>query len=206
MPEPRQIAPAAGKLGVLLPGLGAVSSTLIAGVLSARQSGAAPIGSVSQMARIRLGKRSEGRNPLIREFVPLASLDDLVFGGWDPISSNALEAARTAGVLEEGDLSTISSELEGIVPMEAGFGQGWVSRLDGVRVKNITSKWDQAMAIIDDIATFKAENGCDRLVMVWCGSTEAYQEPSDVHVSVAAFEQGLKDDDPNISPSQIYAY
>src|SRR6187551_3797197 len=176
MPEARDVAPATGTLGVLLPGLGAVASTFIAGVMTARRSGEAPIGSVSQMAHIRLGARGEGRNPLIRDFVPLASLDDLVFGGWDPISPNALEAARTAGVLEEGDLNTISSELEGIVPMEAVFDQRWVSRLDGVRVKNIASKWDQALAVIDDIATFKAENGCDRLVMVWCGSTEAYQE------------------------------
>ncbi len=148
----RQIAPATGKLGVLTPGMGAVSSTFIAGVLAARQGLKPPIGSITQMAHIRLGTKEQNRNPLIREFVPLASLDDLVFGGWDPISSNALEAARTAGVLEEGDLSTISSELEGIVPMEAVFDQRWVSRLDGVRVKNIASKWDQALAVIDDIA------------------------------------------------------
>jgi myo-inositol-1-phosphate synthase len=202
----RQIAPATGKLGVLTPGMGAVASTFIAGVLAARQGLHAPIGSITQMAHIRLGTKEENRNPLIREFVPLASLDDLVFGGWDPISPNALEAARTAGVLTTEDLNAISSELEAVVPMEAVFDQRWVSRLDGVRVKHIDSKWDQAMAVIDDIATFKAENGCDRLVMVWCGSTEAYQEPSEVHVSVAAFEQGLRDNDANISPSQIYAY
>ena len=119
-----------------------------------------------------------------------------MFGGWDPISPNALEAARTAGVLEDRrPRRDLAAELEAIVPMEAVFDQRWVSRLDGVRVKNIDSKWDQAMALIDDIATFKAENGCDRLVMVWCGSTEAYQEPSAVHASVAAFEQGLKDND-----------
>ncbi len=202
----RQIAPAAGRLGVLTPGMGAVASTFIAGVIAAREGLKPPIGSVSQMAHIRLGKREDGRNPLIREFVPLALLDDLVFGGWDPISPNALEAARTAGVLEGADLNAISGELEGVVPMEAVFDQRWVSRLDGVRVKEIPNKWDQAMALIDDIARFKAENDCDRLVMVWCGSTEAYQEPSAVHTSVAAFEQGLKDDDANISPSQIYAY
>src|SRR6185312_11435031 len=121
MPRARQVAPAAGKLGVLLPGLGAVSSTVIAGVETARQTGAVPIGSVSQMARIRLGARSEGRNPLIRDFVPLAGLDDLVFGGWDPISPNALEAARTAGVLEERDLAPVSSQLEGVVAMDAVF-------------------------------------------------------------------------------------
>jgi myo-inositol-1-phosphate synthase len=186
--------------------MGAVATTFIAGVIAARQGLKPPIGSISQMAHIRLGTKEEDRNPLIREFVPLADLDDLVFGGWDPISPNALEAARTAGVLNGQDLSTISSDLEGIVPMEAVFDQRWVSKLEGVRVKEIPNKWDQAMALIEDIANFKAENDCDRLVMVWCGSTEAYQEPSDVHASVAAFEQGLRDSDPNISPSQIYAY
>ncbi len=202
----RQIAPATGKLGVLTPGMGAVASTFIAGVIAARQGIAAPIGSVSQMAHIRLGKKDEGRNPLIREFVPLAELDDIVFGGWDPISPNVMEAAKTSGVLEGKDLDRISAELEGIVPMEAVFDQKWVSRLEGVRVKDIDNKWDQAMALIDDINTFRTENDCDRLVMVWCGSTEAYQEPSAVHETVATFEQGLKDDDDNISPSQIYAY
>jgi myo-inositol-1-phosphate synthase len=202
----RQIAPASGRLGVLTPGMGAVASTFIAGVIAARQGLKPPIGSISQMAHIRLGTKEDERNPLINEFVPLAQLDDIVFGGWDPISPNALEAARTAGVLEGEDLNAISSELEGIVPMDAVFDQRWVSKLDGVRVKDVPNKLDQAMALIDDIASFKAENDCDRLVMVWCGSTEAYQEPSAVHTSVAAFEQGLKDDDANISPSQIYAY
>jgi len=202
----REIAPATGRLGVLTPGMGAVASTFIAGVIAARQGLKPPIGSISQMAHIRLGTRDENRNPMIREFVPLAELDDLVFGGWDPISSNALEAARTSGVLENDDLNAISSELEAIVPMEAVFDQRWVSKLDGVRVKPIANKWEQALALIDDIARFKRDNECDRLVMVWCGSTEAYHEPSAVHASVATFEQGLKDDDPNISPSQIYAY
>ncbi len=206
MTSPRDIAPASGRLGVLTPGLGAVASTFIAGVIAARQGLQPPIGSITQMAHIRLGSKEEDRNPRIREFVPLAELDDLVFGGWDPISPNALEAARTAGVLNDSDLSTISSELEGIVPMDAVFDQRWVSKLDGVRVKDIANKWDQAMALIDDINLFREENDCDRLVMVWCGSTEAYQEPSAVHDSVAAFEQGLKDNDDNISPSQIYAY
>ena len=202
----RTIAPATGRLGVLTPGMGAVASTFIAGVIAARQGIKPPIGSISQMAHLRLGTKEAGRNPLIREFVPLADLDDLVFGGWDPISPNVMEAARTAGVLEAGDLSQISSDLESIVPMEAVFDQRWVSKLEGVRVKDETNKWDQAMALIDDIARFREEEGCDRLVMVWCGSTEAYQEPSDVHASVAAFEEGLKNSDENISPSQIYAY
>ncbi len=202
----RTIAPATGRLGVLTPGVGAVASTFIAGVIAARQGLKPPIGSITQMAHIRLGTREEGRNPRIRDFVPLAELDDLVFGGWDPISPNALEAARTAGVLDSADLSAISKDLESVIPMEAVFDQRWVSRLEGVRVKKIANKWDQAMALMDDIARFREENDCDRLVMVWCGSTEAYQEPSAVHASVAAFEEGLKNDDDNISPSQIYAY
>jgi len=202
----RNIAPATGKLGVLTPGMGAVSSTFMAGVLAARQGLNTPIGSLTQLAHIRLGTRDENRNPLIREFVPLAKLDDLVFGGWDPISPNALEAARTAGVLEGSDLSSISGELEGITAMDAVFDKRWVSRLDGIRVKDITSKWDQAQALIADIENFRIENECDRLVMVWCGSTEAYQEASEVHDSVAAFEAGLKANDDNISPSQIYCY
>src|SRR5580704_14205133 len=160
MPKPHQIAPATGKLGVLLPGLGAVSSTFIAGVLTSRRTGEAPIGSVSQMAHIRLGERSEGRNPLIRDFVPLASLDDLVFGGWDPLSANALEAARTSGVLEESDLAAISAEMEGIVAMDAVFDRTWVSRLDGFRVKTGENKMELAEALMADIERFRSENGC----------------------------------------------
>ena len=206
MTEKLSIAPASGRLGVLTPGLGAVATTFIAGVIAARRGLAVPIGSVSQMAHIRLGRREEGRNPLIRDFVPLADLDDLVFGGWDPISSNVLEAARTCGVLEEKDIAPVSSELEGIVAMDAVFDNRWVKKLDGKRVKNLDSKWDQAQALMAEIEKFRVENECDRLVMVWCGSTEAFQEASEVHESVASFEAGLKSNDENIAPSQIYAY
>jgi myo-inositol-1-phosphate synthase len=206
MPGPRQIAPPTGRLGVLLPGLGAVASTVIAGVETARRTGAVPIGSVSQMAHIRLGARSEGRNPLIRDFVPLASLEDLVFGGWDPISANALEAARTAGVLEERDIAPVSSQLEGVVAMDAVFDRDWVKKLDGFRVKRGADKMALAEALMNDIERFRTESGCDRLVMVWCGSTEAYREPGAVHQSLAAFEAGLGANDVGISPSQIYAY
>ena len=206
MTEKLSIAPASGRLGVLTPGLGAVATTFIAGVIAARRGLAVPIGSVSQMAHIRLGRREEGRNPLIRDFVPLADLDDLVFGGWDPISSNVLEAARPCGVLEDKDIAPVSSELEGIVAMDAVFDNRWVKKLDGKRVKNLDSKWDQAQALIADIEKFRVENECDRLVMVWCGSTEAFQEASEVHESVASFEAGLKSNDENIAPSQIYAY
>ncbi len=206
MDKPLSIAPATGRLGVLTPGLGAVASTFIAGVIAARNGLAVPIGSVTQMAHIRLGQRAKDRNPLIRDFVPLAGLDDLVFGGWDPISANVLEAARTCGVLEERDLAPLSAELEGIVAMDAVFDQRWVKKLDGTRVKPATSKWDQAQALVEDIERFRSENDCERLVMVWCGSTEAYQEPSAVHASVESFETGLRSGDENISPSQIYAY
>ena len=206
MTEKLSITPASGRLGVLTPGLGAVATTFIAGVIAARQGLAAPIGSVSQMAHIRLGKREEGRNPLIRDFVPLAGLDDLVFGGWDPISSNVLEAARTCGVLDEKDIAPVSSELEGIVAVDAVFDNSWVKKLDGKRVKNLDSKWDQAQALMEDIEKFRIDNECDRLVMVWCGSTEAFQEASAVHESVDSFEAGLKSNDENIAPSQIYAY
>ena len=200
------IAPATGRLGVLTPGLGAVASTFIAGVLAARQGLAAPIGSLTQMAHIRLGERSEGRNPLIKDFAPLAGLDDLVFGAWDPISANALDAARTCGVLEEKDLAPISAELEGITAMDAVFDQRWVKKLEGHRVKEGASTMALAEALIADIERFRADNDCERVVMVWCGSTEAYQEVSDVHLSIEAFEAGLRDSDPNIAPSQVYAY
>jgi myo-inositol-1-phosphate synthase len=206
MAQPLDITPASGKLGILTPGMGAVASTAYAGVLAARRGLAAPIGSLTQMAHIRLGRREEQRNPLIRDFVPLATLDDLVFGGWDPISPNALEAARTAGVLEERDLAPISSDLESVVAMPAVFDQRWVKRLEGVRVKSGGSKYDLAVQLVEDIERFRAEHGCDRLVMVWCGSTEAYQEPSEVHDSVESFEAGMRADDVNISPSQLYAW
>ncbi len=190
-----------------MPGLGAVASTVIAGVMAARNGTVAPIGSLSQMGRIQTDPENLGTaKPLIKDFAPIAQLDDLVFGGWDPISHNALEAAEVANVLNGPDLAAISAELEGVVAMDAVFDQKWVSRLEGVRVKDLPSKWDQALALMDDIERFRTEQECDRLVMVWCGSTEAYQEPSDVHMSLDAFEQGLKDNDDNIAPSQIYAY
>ncbi|MBL8143207.1 MAG: inositol-3-phosphate synthase [Acidobacteria bacterium] len=197
---------ATGRLGVLLPGMGAVASTFIAGVLLARKGLTPAIGSLSQMARLDVGSGPDSREELIRNVVPLADLDDLVFGGWDPITRNVLDAARTARVLDREHLEPIADELEAIVPMDAVFDRRWVSRLEGVRVKPQTSKWEQAQALIDDIARFRVQHGCSRLVMVWCGSTEAYHEASAVHASMAAFAQGLKDNDANISPSQIYAW
>ena len=206
MPEPLKIAPPAGRLGILTPGMGAVATTLYAGVLATRQGLAEPIGSLTQMAHIRLGEREDGRNPMLKDFVPLAGLDDIVFGGWDPISPNALVAARTCGVLDERDLAPLSAELEGVVAMPAVFDQRWVRNLEGIRVKTGESKWDLTQQLIADIETFRIENECDRLVMVWCGSTEAYQEPTATHQSVEAFEAGLRADDENISPSQMYVY
>jgi len=207
MTSPRNIPAASGRLGLLMPGMGAVASTLIAGVMQARNEGVAPIGSVTQMAHIRLGKREENRNPQIKDFVPLAGLDDIVFGGWDPISPNMYEAARTAGVMSETDLAAMSGELESIVAMDAVFEQRWVSRLEGaVRVKEQTNKFEQAEALMADIERFRTENECERVVIVWCASTEAYQEASAVHDTIESFEEGLRNNDDNIAPSQIYAY
>ncbi len=207
MTDPIQIAPAKGKLGVLTPGMGAVSTTLYAGVLAARKGIAHPIGSLTQTATIRLGKRTDNRSPLIRDFAPLAGLDDLVFGGWDPYSDDAYTAAMRAGVLRPEHLEAIGDEMRTIKPMRAVFSPRWVSRLDSTdNVMQATRMMEQVEQLVEDMETFKAEHGCDRLVMVWCGSTEAYREPSSVHMSLEAFEEGLRHDDPEITPSQIYAY
>ena len=201
------IRPASGKLGILTPGMGAVATTFYAGVFGVRKGLAKPFGSLTQMGHIRLGKRTENRNPLIRDFVPLASLDDLVFGGWDPIPDDAYAAAMRAGVLTPQDLEGVKDELAAIKPMPAVFSHDWVKLLTGAtNVKTGSSTMDLAEQLMADIARFKKENGCDRLVVVWCGSTEAYHTPSAVHQSLAAFEKGLKESDPEIAPSQVYAY
>jgi myo-inositol-1-phosphate synthase len=207
MTEPSKIAPAEGKLGVLTPGMGAVSTTFVAGVLAARKGYAQPTGSLTQMQRIRLGKRDEDRNPLIKEFVPLASLEDLEFGGWDPYSDDAYTAAMKAGVLDPRHVEGIGDELRAIKPMSAVFSTRWVRNLDGTdQVKSGANHMDDAEALMEDIDRFRADKKVDRLVAVWCGSTEAYQEPGDVHQDLDTFEQGLKDSDAAITPSQIYAY
>ena len=205
-PSSQTPTPADGRLGVLLPGVGAVSSTLIAGVLAARNGGTTPVGSLSQLEFLPNPDDHDQAGPAIRDACGLASLDDIVFGGWDPISANALDAAETAGVLDSRDLEPVSAEMEGIVTMPAVFDQDWVRNLDPARIKEVTSKWDAALALIDDIERFRSEQNCDRLVMVWCGSTEVYRPAGDVHESIESFEQGLKDNDPGIAPSQIYAY
>ncbi|NNC40384.1 MAG: inositol-3-phosphate synthase [Acidimicrobiia bacterium] len=206
MTAPLDIKPAAGKLGVLLPGMGAVATTFIAGVLAGRRGLTQLHGSLTQSGHIRLGKRTEQRNPLIKDFAPLAGLDDLVFGGWDPIPENAYEAALTAGVLDAGDLEPVRAEMEAIAPMTAVFDPEYVRLLEGTHVKQGKTKMDLARQLMDDIDRFRGENECDRLVMVWCGSTEVYREPTAVHASLAAFEEGLENNDPEIAPSQIYAY
>lgn len=207
MSESPKPAPAEGKLGVLTPGMGAVATTFIAGVLAARKGYAKPTGSLTQMAHIRLGKRTDDRNPLIKDFVPLADLEDLEFGGWDPYSDDAYAAAMKAGVLEAHDVEGIGEELRAIRPMSAVFSPRWVKNLERVdQVKDEASHMAQAESLMEDIDRFRAEKEVDRLVAVWCGSTEAYEEPSDVHLDLDAFEAGLKANDERITPSQIYAY
>lgn len=201
------IRPTAGKLGVLTPGLGAVATTFIAGVESIRRGLAKPIGSLSQMATIRLGKRTDKRSPLIRDFVPLASLDDLVFGAWDPIPDNALTAATKSGVLEERDLTPIAEFLRGIAPMPAVFDSKYVTRLTNTtNVKKGKSKRDFAEQLRQDIRDFKAKSGVDRLVMVWCASTEAYIKPSAVHATLKDFERAMEQNHDEIAPSMLYAW
>lgn len=195
-----------GKLGILLPGMGAVATTLITGVLAARKGVAKPIGSLTQMGRIRLGKRTENRNPLIKEFVPLADLNDIVFGGWDLFKDNAYESALNAGVLERHTLDEFKAELSAIKPMPAVFDPFYISNLTPTNIKKAPTKMDLANELIKDIEKFRKENNCSRLVMVWCASTEVYIKEKPVHQSIAALEAGLKENNPDIPPSMIYAY
>ena len=205
-PSMRAIAPATGKLGVLTPGLGAVATTFIAGVENVRRGHGLPIGSLTQMATIRLGRRSENRSPLIRDFVPLATLDDLVFGAWDPIPDDAMTAARHAGVLEARDLDPVADALAAIKPMPAVFDPKYVTRIHGTNVKTGKTKRDLAEQLRQDIREFKATHGLARCVMVWCGSTETFLKPGPVHQTVEAFEAGLDASDESIAPSMMYAY
>jgi myo-inositol-1-phosphate synthase len=204
--SPSEIAPPKGKLGIMLVGLGAVSTTFIAGVMAVRKGIARPIGSLTQMGTIRLGKRTDGRTPLIKDLVPLASLDDIVFGGWDIFEDNCFEAATTAGVLEPGLISQIKPELEAIKPMSAVFDRRYVKRLDGPNVKKGSNKMDLAEQVRADIRRFKKDNNLDRLVMIWCGSTEIYMTESEVHQTIEAFEKALLANDVNIPSSMVYAY
>jgi myo-inositol-1-phosphate synthase len=206
MRRPTRITPPKGKLGVLTAGMGAVATTFMAGVELVRRGEAAPIGSLTQMGTIRLGRRTEGRSPRIKDFVPLERLENIVFGGWDIFPDSAYEAARKAGVLEPRHLEKARRLLEKIRPMKAAFDRAYVKRLDGSHVKKGRNKRDLAEQLRDDIARFRKQSGASRLVMVWCGSTEIYLKPHAVHQSVAAFERAMKENHPAIAPSMLYAY
>jgi len=195
-----------GKLGVLLPGLGAVSTTLIAGVEAIKREISKPIGSLTQMGTIRLGKRTEKKSPKIKDFVPLAELDDLIFAGWDIFEENAFQAASKARVLEADLLNKVKDSLETIFPYKAVFDKNYVHKLDGPHVKKYKTKMEAAEMLMEDIKTFKEKFNINRLVMVFCASTEIYLELKDVHKSLSKFEKGLKENDPDIPPSMIYAY
>jgi len=200
------IRPASGRLGVLTPGLGAVATTFMAGVESIRTGHSQPIGSLTQMATIRLGKRTEQRSPLIKDFVPLARLEDIVFGAWDPIPDDALTAARKAGVLEERDIQPIADFLAAIKPMPAVFDNKYVTRINGTNVKKGKTKRDLAEQLRQDIRDFKAKHKLDRVVIVWCASTEIFIKPGPQHATVEQFEKAMDRNDDAISPSMLYAY
>ncbi|HEX8559704.1 MAG TPA: inositol-3-phosphate synthase [Pyrinomonadaceae bacterium] len=201
-----EIAPAKGKLGVLLVGLGAVSTTFIAGVEAIKRGIADPVGSLTQMGAIRLGKRTEDRNPLIKEFVPLADLTDIVFGAWDIFPDSAYEAALTAGVLEKELLAQLKTPLQKIKPMKAVFDQHYVKRLNGTNVKEGANKFELAEQLMEDMAEFKRRNKCSRLVIVWAASTEIFLKPHAVHKTLKSFEQAMRDNHKAIAPSMVYAY
>jgi myo-inositol-1-phosphate synthase len=206
MRKPGSIAPAKGKLGVLTPGMGAVSTTFMAGVDLVRRGESIPVGSLTQMGTIRLGKRTESRTPKIKEFVKLASLDDLVFGGWDVFSDNAFQAASKAGVLDAKDLAKSEKFLKSLTPMTAAFDQNYVKLLQGTNVKKGKTKFDLAEQLREDIRNFKKKNKLDRLAMVWCGSTEVFMKAEEVHQDLGAFEKAMKTNHPAIAPSMLYAY
>jgi myo-inositol-1-phosphate synthase len=206
MRRPVNIAPPKGKLGVLTPGMGAVSTTFMAGVELVRRGESVPVGSLTQMGTIRLGKRTENRVPTLKEFVPLAKLDDLVFGGWDVFPDDAYVAAAKAGVLDAKDLAKAQKFLKNIKPMKAAFDQNYVKNLTGTHVKKGKTKFDLAEQLREDIREFKKKNKLDRLVMVWCGSTEVFLKPEDVHRDMDALLKGMKTNHPSIAPSMLYAY
>jgi myo-inositol-1-phosphate synthase len=201
-----QIAPAEGKLGILVPGMGAVTTTFIAGLEAIKRGLAKPIGSLTQLGTVRLGKRTEGRSPAIKDFVPLASINDIEVACWDIFEDNAYEAAVKAGVLEMSLLQQVKAPLEAIKPMRAVFDHNFVKRINGPNVMSGGSKMDYAERIMDDIRSFKERSGVARTQMIWCGSTEVYHQAAPVHATLKDFECGLQKSDPEISPSQIYAY
>ena len=195
-----------GKLGILIPGMGAVATTFMAGVEAVRKGHAAPIGSLTQMGTIRLGKRTDGRSPKIKDFVPLADLKDMVFGGWDIFEDDAYTAAKKAGVLEYQDLEKEKKFLQTIRPMKAVFDKHYVKKLDGPNVKKGKNKMELAEQVREDIRNFKKKNGLDRVVMIWCGSTETFIKESSVHQSVKSLEKAMHSNHEDIAPSMCYAY
>ncbi|MGI8467106.1 MAG: inositol-3-phosphate synthase [Pyrinomonadaceae bacterium] len=201
-----EIKPASGKLGILLVGLGAVSTTFVAGVEAIRKGKAKPIGSLTQMGTIRLGKRTDNRVPKIKDFVPLADLNDIVFGAWDIFPDSAYEAALHAGVLEKSLVEDLREQLDSLKPMAAVFNQNYVKRLHGTNIKEGKNKMELAEQLMADMAKFKADKGCDRLVIVWAASTEIFLQASEIHQSIEAFEKALYDNDERVAPSMIYAY
>jgi myo-inositol-1-phosphate synthase len=206
MRRPVSITPPKGKLGVLTPGMGAVSTTLMAGVELVRKGQAVPVGSLTQLGTIRLGRRTENRVPKIKDFIKLAELKDIVFGGWDPFPDTAFEAASKAGVLDAKHLDKAAKFLKTIKPMKAAFDRNYVKLLDGTHVKKGKTKFDLAEQIRDDIRNFKRKNKLDRVVMVWCGSTEVFHTADPVHKTLASFEKAMKSNHPSIAPSMLYAY
>src|SRR5271170_4315862 len=206
MRRPISVAPPKGKLGILTPGMGAVGTTFMAGVELVRRKESVPVGSLTQMGTIRLGKRTDNRVPKIKDFVPLADLDDLVFGGWDVYPDNAYEAASKAGVLDAKDLAKAQKFLKNIRPMKAAFDQTYVKNLHGSNIKKGKTKFDLAQQLREDIRDFKKKNKLDRLVMVWCASTEVFLKAEDVHKDLASFEAGMKANHPAIAPSMLYAW
>jgi myo-inositol-1-phosphate synthase len=201
-----EIQPAKGKLGVMIPGMGAVATTFVAGVEAVRKGLASPIGSLTQMGTIRLGKRTDGRSPLVKEFLPLASLPDLVFTGWDPFDDDMYTAARKAGVLERELLDQVKPFLSSVKPRPAVFDRNYVKKLDGHHVKKGKNKMDLAEQVRADIRDFKKTSGASRLITIWCGSTEIFLKPTAAHQSVKAFEKAMQSNDAAIAPSMIYAY
>lgn len=201
-----QVKEANGKLGILTIGVGAVATTFIAGTLLARKGQGVPVGSISQLATIRLGKREENRFPKIKDVVPLANLNDVVFGGWDIFEENAYQAAVHADVLTKEHLDNVKDEMSAIKPMKAVFDQEFVKRLHGTWVKSAPTKWDLMEQVKQDIENFKKENNCDRVVVIWCGSTEVFTPLGEVHKSLAALEKGMKENHKDIAPSNVYAY
>ena len=206
MKAPEHLSPPDGKLAVFLPGLGAVATTFVAGCLLARTGKALPIGSLTQMGTIRLGKRTDKRVPAIKDFVPLANIQDLVFGGWDIYNDNCFQSASNAGVLEKSLLESVRPEIEKIVPWKAVFSQDYVKRLNGPNVKTGKNKMELAEQVMDDIEKFRAKNNLSRMVMVWCGSTEVFLKPEAAHANLEAFEKAMRENDPAIAPSMVYAY